>query len=123
MTTRELPVDEWPKLAGTELEFVWPLLDPAIAKIIVVEDEAGKIVGCWSFQWYAHAECVWTAPEHRHKGAVARLLLREMKRLADEEEVPVVWTSALTPDVEDLIDKLGGVQMPGTHFAVPVGRA
>jgi hypothetical protein len=52
--TRLLPREEWARLAGTELETVYPVL-PQGSHVIVIEDD-GRIVGCWAVypQWHVH---------------------------------------------------------------------
>jgi hypothetical protein len=62
MTRRILPAAEWSRLVGTELENVWPHLDPDRSVVIVVEDE-GQIIGCWSAFDVLHAEGIWIADD------------------------------------------------------------
>lgn len=74
ITSRVLPEDEWPRLAGTELETVWPHLDPSSACIRVVED-GGRIVGHAVLFSAWHLESAWIAPEYRRGVRVGRRLL------------------------------------------------
>lgn len=120
MTTRELPKSEWSRLVGTELETVVPHL-PDAARVLVVEDD-GEIVGCWAFFAVIHAEGVFIAPQHRGKSAVARRLVRGMRDIVCSMGANVVATAAMTDDVRGLIQGLGGVELPGTHYALPVTR-
>lgn len=121
MTTRLLPPADWARLAGTELETVWPHL-PASARVIVVEDEAGAIVGCWALFSCVHVEGVWVAPEHRARTAVARRLLVGMRHEARDLGAQSVVTGALTDDVRQLITGLGGKALPGDLYVIPVER-
>ena len=122
MTTRLLPPEEWPRLAGTELEEVWPILDPTRAAILVIE-EGETIVGCWAAIWYLHVECVWIAPTSRGKGSVARRLLSGMRQLVQDSGERTVITGAVTEDVRRLlVAHLGAVAMP-EQFVVPMGVA
>lgn len=121
MTSRVLPLEEWSRLAGTELDAVWPHLNPETARVLVVED-AGAIVGTWALFHVVHAEGVWIAETHRGKTAVARRLLKAMRQAATEMGAAVVATAALTPDVEGYLATLGAVTLPGTHYALSVGR-
>ena len=121
MTTRILPVDEWPKLAGTELERVWPVLSPDDARIVVVEDANGQIVGCWAAIRYVHAEGVWIHPTHRGKSSVARRLMRGLRAAASEFGATAVMTTACTADVADLVAHFRGAKLPGDHYAVSLG--
>jgi hypothetical protein len=120
MTSRLLPPEEWEKLDGTELETVWPVLDRARAQVVVVEDAAGQIIGCWAGFPLWHAEGVWTAPAHRGKAGVARLLLVGMAGLAKAHGYRSVVTASVDRTVDDLLTKHGAVPLGGRHYALPV---
>lgn len=119
MTSRVLPPEEWHRLAGTEVEPIVPGLDPAQTAVIVVED-AGAIVGTWVLLRMAHVECFWIAPERRGKAGVAARLLRSMRSLAQTWGVPCPITGSVTPEMSDMIRRLGGIPLPGEHFALPM---
>jgi len=119
VTTRLLPRDEWPKLAGTELETVVTML-PDSAAVIVVED-AGVIVGCWSLLPVYHAEGIWIRPDYRRKGGVALRLLRGLRTVARRYGARAVCTASMDTTVSTLIERIGGQKMPGTHYTVPMG--
>jgi len=120
MTTRLLPREEWPRLAGTELETVWPHL-PESARVIVVED-GDQIVGCWAVFSVVHVEGVWIAPEYRTRGSVARRLLMEMRRQARAMGASAVMTGATSDDVRGLITRLHGQAVPGEQYVIPLER-
>jgi hypothetical protein len=120
MTSRLLPPEEWPRLDGTELESVWPVLDRERACVVVVEDAEGRIIGCWAGFPLWHAEGVWTAPEHRGKAGVARLLLVGMAGLAKAHGYRSVVTASIDRTVDDLLTKHGAVHLDGRHYALPV---
>jgi len=119
MTTRMLPPEEWPRLAGTEAETVWPRLDPARAQVLVVE-ASGTIIGCWVLLSVVHAECLWIAPTHRKHTAVARRLWSAMRRAAQTMGVSVVATAAVSDEVRRLLDHVGAVKVPADHYAMKV---
>lgn len=121
MTSRVLPVDEWPKLAGTEAGAIWPSLDPTRTTVLVVET-AGEIVGTWVLMNVVHAECLWIAPAHRGKVSVARRLWVAMRRAAQGMHVPIVATAAITDDVRALLEHVGAVKVPGDHYAMKVSE-
>jgi len=106
-------------LHGTELETVWPIL-PEDAEVLVVED-GGEIVGCWSVYSLQHVECVWVAPAHRGKASVFRRLLVGMRTLVHGRGQHTVQTGALdTPEgnvVAAMLTKMGAVEVPGRHFS------
>ena len=121
MTSRTLPQEEWPRLAGTEVEHVWPLLNPANARILVVEDDAGQIVGTWVLMRVVHVECLWIHPNHRGKTAVGRCLLAAMRPAARAWGYSTVITGAISDEIRRMITRFRGVKIPGDMYAIPVG--
>lgn len=120
MTRRLLPREEWHRLAGTELEAVTPYL-PAHARVLVVED-GDQIVGCWAFVSLVHAEGVWTAADHRGKSTVARHLLAGMREIVRDMGAEGVITAAMNDTVRGFCAALGAIELPGTHYAMPLER-
>jgi hypothetical protein len=116
IASRILPPSEWAtKLKGTALEGI--AIDPAYAKVIVVE-QGGEVVACWSSMSIIHVEGLWTSPD---AGAgVARALLGKMVETLQEIGVPEVLTQSLTPQVDQLIEKAGGRRVPGQTWVIPV---
>lgn len=119
MTTRVLPPEEWHRLTGTEVESIVPGLDPAQTAVLVVED-GDAIIGTWVLLRMAHVECFWIDPAHRGKAGVAARLLRSMRALTRRWGTPCPLTAAVTPDVAQMIERLGGIRLPGEHFALPM---
>lgn len=119
MTTRILPREEYPRLEGTEAELLWPHL-PAGSQVVVVEDDAGAIAGCWTLIPTIHAECLWIAPTHRKLSVVLRRLLRGMFTRADEMGAPVVVTSSISDEVTRLLEHFGATELPGRHFTMAI---
>jgi len=119
MTSRILPSEEWPRLAGTEAESVWPHFDPARVQVLVVEQD-GAIVGTWVLMNVLHAECLWIAPSHRGLASVARRLWTLMQRTARTLGVPAVATAALSDDVRGLLEHVGATKVPGDHYAMRI---
>ena len=119
MTHRLLPPSEWDALVGTDLETAIPTLDPARASVLVVEDAAGAVVGCWAFLWVLHAEAGWVAPAHRGKGVVFKHLVAGLHEVARAEGVPVVWTCADRPAIDRLAGHLGGTLIEARSYAIP----
>lgn len=119
LTTRELPPGEWSRLVGTELESVMHKGLPDGARVLVVEDE-GRIVGCWSVIPMLHVDGLWIHPVHRAHGGVFRRLLSGMRRFVADAGCRAAWTAALTPEIVDLIERWGGQELPGRHFLLPL---
>lgn len=120
MIARILPPAEWARLAGTELETVWPHLNPTRASIVVVEDRFGTIVGCWAAFQQVHVEGVWIHPKHRRTAGVAKRLLVGMRDLVLSWGAPTVMTAATTDEVRQLLARLGATQLPGDHYVLSV---
>lgn len=121
MTSRELPPKEWSRLKGTPLARVAGVLRPDCCRVLVVEDEDGRIVGQWALILALHGEGVWIDPAHQKRGAVARKLWLLAKRLMQPMAATHVFTAAETPEVAQLIERHHGVRLPGTHYMLPVG--
>ena len=122
MTHRELPAAEWAALDDTGELGPFRQAIPPHARIIVVEDDHDTIIGTWAVVSFVHLDGVWIAPEHRKRGRVAWHLLEGMRSVADDLGCSVVLTGALTQDVAALIQKLGGLLIPGACYALPVRR-
>jgi hypothetical protein len=115
MVARVLPPAEWSRLAGTELEGV---ALPSHAQVIVVEDDAGTIVGCWSCVPVVHVEGVWIAPAYRGTTTVARHLWRAMgQTLRSVFDTRAAVTGAVSPDVQRLLQKRA-TPLPGAHYVL-----
>ncbi len=119
MTTRILPVEEWPRLVGTEVECVWPLLNPAQTQILVIEDE-GEIVGTLAMVSIWHAECVWIHPDYRKGYGVMRRLINGMWDTARRVGARRLWSGSLSDTTSQILNRLGATEIPGKSFTFPV---
>lgn len=120
MTTRVLPPSEWPRLAGTELEPLIDQMDPDQTEVVSVLDDDGRLVACWGLFRVYHVEGLWVHPDYRKRGKVGYRLIEAMWALCRRLGVKRVATGARTQDVRDMIDRLGGVPLPGEHFVIPL---
>jgi ribosomal protein S18 acetylase RimI-like enzyme len=119
MTSRILDSSEWHRLAGTEADAVWRDL-PASACVVAVEDD-GMIVGCHVLVPVLHAECLWIHPNYRKRSSVARRLWAAVKQEAMDRFGAVGFqTAAIDDQVRGLLAHVGGVQIPGDHYMVPL---
>lgn len=118
MTTRTLPVKEWPRLRGTDAEAIWPALDPQRTVIVVVED-AGVIVAHHILLFVLHAEALWVHPDYR-KSTVGGRLWQAVKRAVLGCGARGFLTASIDPQVDALIASVGGVALQGTHFVINV---
>ena len=117
--SRILPFAEYPRLNGTELGPVWPLLRPDDAFVTVVE-QGDQIVACWALMRVWHLEGAWIHPAHRKKTAVARRLWVGMRRLAARLGVRSAMTAAVSDDVRAILKTAGATKLPGDHFLLPL---
>ena len=122
LTTRRLPVDEWPKLTGTLLESVWPSLHPTEDIVLVVES-GDSIVGCVAFYAKWHVDGVWIRPEDRGRVSVGRALQRLFETTASELHAREVWMMSLDAESSRLCARVGASVTPllCEHFAVKTG--
>jgi len=114
MTTRVLPPEEYPRLAGTEAE---GLAVPGSAQVLVVED-GDRIAGCWILMPILHVECLYVAPEYRKRASVARRLWIGMKRLVRDAHGSAVMTAAASDEVRDLLAHVNATKVPGDHYVM-----
>ncbi len=119
MTTRMLPPSEWGRLAGSELADVADVIAPASTSVLVVEDDAGQIVGCWALVTILHAEGLWIHPDHRGRTGVARRLWAGMRRLVTDRGVRAVVTASMNPVITHLLEHAGARPVPGTAYVLP----
>lgn len=119
MRARVLPVEEWPRLAGTDAETVWPMLDPQRTAIVVVEDQ-GVIVAHHILLFVLHAEALWVHPDYRGTTTAAGRLWQAVKRAVAGCGSRGFVTASMSAQVEALIAHVGGVEVPGKQFVINV---
>lgn len=121
MRARLLLRSEWARLEGTELAAVVAAAgDGDDLRIVVVEDDAGALVGAWALFPVWHVEGLWVAAEHRGRGAVARRLLDGMRHLWRMVGARAVVTASCSEDVTQLLKHVGASALPGTHYVLKV---
>ena len=111
MTVRELPVAEWSRLAGTELERVAPLFTPHETRILVIEQD-GQIVGTIA-AWLAwHVDGLWIHPTYRRRGDVFRRLRSALQGWMQREHVHAVIAGSNSADMRAYLLRLHAVPLP-----------
>lgn len=116
MTSRLLPREEWPRLIGTNAETIWPAL-PADANVLAIEQD-GAIVGCVILAQVYHAECLWIAPEHRGKSAVARRLWALLVDTAASLGVRTVAAAAVSDQMKTILAHVGAIRVPAETYVM-----
>lgn len=109
---------EWSTLlVGTQLARAE--LDPDNSVVVVVEVD-GAIAGCWAALACAHVEGLELMNGFRGDPGVARALLTTMTKALEDHGIREVLTQAVTPEVEAMIQKIGGLRVPGTSWVIKV---
>ena len=116
LTTRVLPPDEWPKLAGTDLAAMTGTLREALASVVVVERD-GVIVGCWALVPALTVHGLWIHPDQR-KSRAGWVLWQAMKDLVRSRGCRAVLTTAQSPDVRELLTHVGATPI-GEEYVLP----
>lgn len=122
MISRVLDPSEWTSLSDESgLKQLLPYVSPENVDVIGIEDE-GRLVACWAVMKLTHLEGCWIDPEYRGNAGVALRLLRKAREVAGP--MPWVMTGAEHGDVHvhNLIERLGGVQIPMDTYAFPMAR-
>lgn len=114
METRILPHAEWPSLAGTDLDPAWRYLSPDRNTVLVAES-GGRVVGHVVVMRAVHAEFFWIDPAHRGKVSVFRRLRDRLRSVAEAEDAPTIWLSAISEQMKTMIPKIGAELVPGIH--------
>jgi N-acetylglutamate synthase-like GNAT family acetyltransferase len=110
MTVRQLPPEEWHKLAELPIAS-GGIPDPMRCEIVVAEED-GKIVGTWGLVMTPFLEGLWVEEEYRKSSAAPKLLV-EMKKLLVERGVIQAFTLVQSTDVLILAHKAGFDRIPG----------
>jgi hypothetical protein len=117
-TTRLLPPEEWPRLAGTAADGLWQHCRPDHTRMVVVEDAEGVIVACTVLYHVVHAECPWIAPDARRSAAVGRALLRGIAEQVTAWSSVTLMVNATLDHLRALIRRLGGMPLPGDWYVL-----
>lgn len=107
---RILPVEEYGRLVGTQLETVVPILPPE-GKVLVVEEQE-RILACCAVYPLWHLEGLDVRPQTRRSGLQLLALIRCVTA-----SLPGVVAWAQNPRVEPLLEKLGAQWLVGKHYA------
>ncbi len=128
MTIRELPPDEWARLAGVPggvLEGRADILDgpPDTARVIVLEDETGLIQGYTILSARVHVEPMYVTPAYRHHAKSGLAMLGAVAVALQDSQVGYIYAIIADGDQPTngrLAEKLGLTPVPGRLYAGPV---
>jgi hypothetical protein len=117
ITTRVLPKSEWPSLLNTWIADV--PLESLGAEVVAVERD-GVLVGVWPIASFLHADACWIHPDHRGNPAIAKALITGVQSEAFARGASVLLMGSESDQIDDYIQRLGGVRIPGKTFVVRV---
>ena len=122
MTSRLLPREDWDRLGGTECAALIGAPPGFPAQVLVIENDAGEIVACWSLIVRHEVEGLWVRPDCRRKVAAQRRLFRDMMSLARSQGILVLRTAATEDGIAKMIEAVGGSEYDRSlrHFVMPV---
>lgn len=132
VTSRELPIEEWPKILKLGLPgFDLQLPDPRWTRIAVVE-VGGEIVAI-SPVWLAlHTEPIWISPEYQKRvGIVRRLwngvrsILDDMARLTQGGLGTIAYATIYEDNAKNVVPqaaRLGFLRVPGSLYMLEVSK-
>ena len=123
MKARVLSPEEWQRINAPGMPELLAYTEPQNIAVVVVEDDAGKIVASGSALQITHFEGLWSAPEERGNAGVFRALIREAYSLPRGREER--WVFGGAEDGNDqmgaLCERLGGKPLPVKFYVMPVG--
>lgn len=116
MKVRVLPREEWERAQATGAPWM-PCVRDEDRSVVVVEDDAGEIVGHLSVIRQTRFEGAFV---RKPNGGVVRALLRGAMDLArDEYGDEWAFVDAMDPEVMGIVERLGGGRVPGVTCFVP----
>lgn len=124
VTIRELAPEEFERVEREvpffkESGFSTP--DPRNTRILIGEDDRGKIVAFWFAFTAVHVEPLWIAPAHRKRAGVLRKLWASMAGLLRTTGSNVAFGIVSDMDLPThapLAHKLGFMKVPGSLYMI-----
>lgn len=114
VNVRELPPDEWHKLANHPSITGQPVPNATDARAVVAERD-GEIVGVWWIQLAIHMEPVWIAESER--GSLTGLrMFTAVSEILDTHQITGAYCLADRPEVADYLDRLGLTALNAVPF-------
>lgn len=121
MRYRVLSHEDYGRLVDTNLA---PFLDafPEDTDVVVVEDEAGVIVGCVSMFHRDHVEGLWIAEGHRNEPGVFWTLVQGIRATARQRGTARLVAGTTTDRMAACLRTLHATPLPGTLWVWPMDR-
>lgn len=124
---RELPPDEWPRLADLPpFRAAGGLPNPDATRIIVAEaDGPGTpIIACWLILQTIHVEPLWVAEAHRGRPGLIRRLWNRVWTVLREIQAPLAFACILDADATNvpMAVRLGFEKAAGDLYFIRPGE-
>ena len=122
---RDLPADDWHRLATLEPFATGGLPNPAFNRILVAEvgGPGGEVVGYWMVLTCVHAEPIWIKDEHRKRPGLIRRLWGAVWQVLQENDVQIAFACITDKDAASnvpLAMRLGFEKVPGDLYYIRV---
>ncbi len=123
LVVRILPVEEWPRLAGTEsAKFAECRAGQPVVPFVV--EEEGRIVGTWTLTTYNVLEGLWVSAEQRGHNHVRaqRALLRAVREYALNVGLVEAVTFSASAQIDRMCDRVGGRVLGAVPWVLPLTK-
>lgn len=121
LSARVLPPAEWERLGVCGMPELFPYLQPADIKVVVVE-RGGEIMARLSFIRAPLLEGFWIAPDSRGNPAILRSLLRGVRDVVRGDGYGWAYAQSDQAHVADLLERGGGRKLPVDTYLMAVGE-
>lgn len=122
LSIRELPQDEWERLAEIEPFATYGIPSGANAEAwkIIVAEVAGEVVGFTGLFNAVHWEPWWIDPNYRQHPGLVRGLIRAGLEMLEDSEVSSVFATVGDEAIAGLVERLGFIPAPGRLYLLYV---
>ena len=111
-----LPQDEWVRLSEEQIPDATAYVRPEHVDVVVVEEDAGKIVASMTVMRVLHYECVWVGTPN---AGIVRSLLTKAASLAQKWGEEWAFGGAENARMGRVLTRLGGIPMDYVPFVIP----
>ena len=121
MKVRTLPREEWDRARDTGAPWM-PCVRDGDRSVVVVENEAGEIVGSLSVLRQTRLEGAYVAPQGKNGGVVRALLRGAMDVARQKYGDEWAFIDAMDQEIFSIVERLGGEALPGATCIVPIPK-
>lgn len=117
MALKILQPEEWDRLEPIFAQQDWHLPDPAVATVVVDENNEGEIIALGVLQLVLHAEPFWVRPEDRGSFDWCSITSTIERIVANNDLFPGVLVVAENAQSEAMARSMGMKEIKGRVFA------